>query len=220
MKTYNAFIFDMNGTIIDDMPFQTQAWVKMLADQGKIVSEDEFALSHYGKTNGETLREVWGRDLPEAQITALSLEKEKAYQKIYEPHLAPIAGFRSFLQAAVASGQKVVLATSAIRFSIDFVLKGLGLEEEITAVVGAEDIQHSKPHPEIFLKAAQLVGAAPEACLVFEDSLSGLEAARRAHMDAYAILTTFTEAEVPTFPNIVGAAPDYTTIPRALFRTA
>ncbi len=218
MKTYQAFIFDMNGTIIDDMPYHTQAWMKMLADLGHPVSEDEFARRYYGKTNEETLREVLGHDLSEAQITAISLEKEKAYQRIYEPHLAPIAGFRSFLQSMVARGLRVALATSADRFNIDFVLHGLGLDGEITAVVGAEDIQHSKPHPEIFLKAAQLVGAAPEACLVFEDSFMGIEAARRANMDAYAILTTLTEAEALALPNVIGAAPNYTTFPHSLLR--
>ena len=209
MKPYKAYIFDMNGTIIDDMAYHTESWLDILARLGHPVTEDEFARQFYGKTNDETLREVMGADFPKEQITKIALEKEIAYQKIYKPYLAPVPGFSTFLQIIQAQGCSAALATSANRFNIDFVLQGLGLENAFAAVVGAEDIEQSKPHPEIFLNAAAALGAAAEDCLVFEDSLMGLAAAQRAHMDAYAILTTLEESEALALPNVVGASANF-----------
>ena len=140
MKPYKAFIFDMNGTIIDDMPFHTTAWMEILAELGHPVTEDEFARQFYGKTNHETLREVMGDNFPVEEIVRISLEKEIKYQKIYKPHLVPIAGFVPFLQEVCANGRPVALATSANKFNIDFVLHGLNLEDAFTAVIGSEDI--------------------------------------------------------------------------------
>jgi beta-phosphoglucomutase len=212
MKPYKALIFDMNGTIIDDMGYHTAAWLEILAGLGHPVTADEFARQYYGKTNLETLREVLGGDVSAAQIAAISQDKEIQYQRMYQDHMTPLAGFLSFLQAAQQNGLALALATSANQFNIDFVLTGLGLEEAFTAVIGADDIEHSKPHPEIFLKAAENLGMAPKECLVFEDSLMGLEAARRAGMDAFAILTTLFEAEALALPQVVGAAPDFASL--------
>ena len=212
MKPYKAFIFDMNGTIIDDMGYHTTAWMEILADLGHPVTKDEFARQFYGKTNLENLREVLGPDISAMQIDEISQKKEVAYQNVYKPHLQPVAGFLPFLQAAHQNRLAVALATSANRFNIDFVLKGLGLAHEFTAVIGADDIENSKPHPEIFLKAAAAMGVAPEDCLVFEDSFMGIEAARRANMDAFAILTTLSETDVLKIPNIIGASPDFTSL--------
>lgn len=116
------------------------------------------------------------------------------------------------LVAMQKAGTPVALATSANQFNIDFILEGLGLQDAFTAVIGAEAIKNGKPHPEIFLKAAEALGVAPEECLVFEDSFMGIEAAHRANMDVYAILTTLSEAEAQALPNVIGAAPDFSKI--------
>lgn len=212
MKPYKALIFDMNGTIIDDMGYHLASWLEILAELGHPMTEESFARQFYGKTNGETLRDLLGDGTSAAQIEAISHRKEIHYQRLYQPHMAPLAGFLPFLQAAQQNGLALALATSANQFNIDFVLTGLGLEEAFTAVIGADDITHSKPHPEIFLKAAENLGMAPEECLVFEDSLMGLEAARRAGMDAFAILTTLVAAEALAQPQVIGAAPDFASL--------
>jgi beta-phosphoglucomutase family hydrolase len=204
MKPYKAFIFDMNGTIIDDMPYHAVAWVEMLAQLGYPLTISAFNRQLAGKTNEETLLEVLGREILPARIDEISMQKEIQYQTVYREHMKPLPGFMTLLAACQAKEMPVAIATSANRFNIDFTLEGLGLNGEITAVIGAEDIQNSKPHPEIFLKAATAVGVSPEECLVFEDSFMGLEAARRANMDAYAILTTLSAEEVLSLPHVIG----------------
>jgi beta-phosphoglucomutase family hydrolase len=217
MKSYKAFIFDMNGTIIDDMGYHIAAWLEILAELGHPITTEAFAKQLSGKTNEETLREVMGADFPEEQIAAISKDKEIVYQQTYRAHLKPVAGFLPFLQAAQKTGLPVAVATSANQFNIDFTLAGLGLEGALTAVIGAGDIENSKPHPEIFLKAAAAMGIAPEDCLVFEDSFMGIEAARQANMDAYAILTTLTSDEALALPNVIGAAPDFSKVKQDFF---
>ena len=212
MKSYKAFIFDMNGTIIDDMPYHAAAWVEILAELGHPLTIEAFNRHLSGKTNEETLLEVMGAETPMARIKEISTEKEKRYQAVYQEHMEAIAGFMPFLKTLQEKNMPVAVATSANRFNIDFTLDGLGIREGITAVIGAEDIENSKPHPEIFLKAAAAIGIAPEDCLVFEDSFMGIEAARRANMDAYAMLTTLSEDEAMALPNVIGAASDYTAI--------
>ena len=202
----------MNGTIIDDMPYHAAAWVEILAELGHSLTIEAFNRQLSGKTNEEALLEVMGPETPAARIEEISTEKEKRYQAVYGEHMEAIAGFIPLLASLQEKNTPVAVATSANQFNIDFTLDGLEIRGELTAVIGAEDIENSKPHPEIFLKAAKAMDVAPENCLVFEDSFMGIEAARRANMDAYAILTTLTEDEALALPNVISASPDYTTI--------
>ncbi len=207
----------MNGTIIDDMPYHAAAWLEILAQLGYPLTISEFNRQLSGKTNEETLLEVLGRETLPARIDEISTQKEIQYQAVYREHMKALPGFMTLLTACQAKEMPVAIATSANRFNIDFTLEGLGLNGEITAVIGAEDIENSKPHPEIFLKAATALGIAPEDCLVFEDSFMGIEAARRANMDAYAILTTLTSHEALALPNVIGAAPDFSKVKQDFF---
>ena len=217
MKPYKAYIFDMNGTIIDDMPYHAAAWVEILAQLGYPLTITEFNRQLSGKTNEETLLEVMGRETPPARIEEISMQKEIQYQAVYQEHMKALPGFMAFFAACQAKGLPVAVATSANRFNIDFTLDGLGIRGGLTAVIGAEDIKNSKPHPEIFLKAAAAIGVAPEDCLVFEDSFMGIDAARRANMDAYVILTTLSEDEAMALPNVIGASFDFVGLEREFF---
>jgi beta-phosphoglucomutase len=219
MKPYKAYIFDMNGTIIDDMPYHIISWLDMLAELGHPMTAEAFHRRFAGRTNVETLLEVLGPDTPLDRIEAISRKKEEHYQAIYREHMAPLPGFIALLEALQANNKPVALATSANQFNIDYILQGLGLEDAFTAVISADDIEYSKPHPEIFLKAAAAMGAAPEDCLVFEDSFMGIEAARRANMDAYAILTTLSADEVLALPNVIGASSNFLDIPHSFLRS-
>lgn len=219
MKSYKAFIFDMNGTIIDDMPYHAKAWVEILAELGHPLTIEAFNRHLSGKTNEETLLEVMGAETPMARIEEISTEKEKRYQAVYREHMEAVAGFLPLLTTLQAKNMPVAVATSANRFNIDFTLDGLGIRDGITAVIGAEDIENSKPHPEIFLKAAAAIGVAPKDCLVFEDSFMGIKAAQRANMDIHAILTTLSEDEALTLPNVIGASADFVGVEQSFFWT-
>lgn len=178
----DAFIFDMDGTLIDNAAFHVKSWQRFFAELDHSLDERQVTEIIAGRTNAEILRIVLGREATEATMVELATRKEELYRQLYGPHLRPVEGAVPFLAQAQRERIPLALATSAGRRNIDFALDGLRLRSFFPVVVGAEDVQRSKPYPEAFLTAAAHLGVAPQHCLVFEDSPAGVEAARRAGM--------------------------------------
>jgi beta-phosphoglucomutase len=208
-RSLQAFIFDMDGTLVDNADFHTQAWLTMLREIGKEIDPAELHRQNAGKTNAETLRGVLGDSLSEAELHALARRKENLYREAYRPHLQPVPGLLAFLDQSRAAGIPMALATSADQQNITLVLDGLGIRDYFTVVVGAEDVQSSKPHPQMFLTAARRLGIPPNGCLVFEDSPAGIEAARRAGMRTVVITTYLNPEEFIGVAGILQAVPDF-----------
>ena len=193
---HTAFIFDMDGTILDNMKFHTRAWLQVLDELG-LPRWDPQTWEHRtsGVPNRIILRELLGLDLDDAGIARWVERKESLYREFAAGAVQEIPGATAYVRRLRAAGARVALATGAGRTNIDFNLNALGLRHDFDAVVGADDVQRGKPDPDIFLTAAARLGAAPENCVVFEDAPMGLEAARRAGMRAVCILGLVTEAE-------------------------
>lgn len=206
-----AFIFDLNGTIIDDMHYHTEAWFTILNnDLGASLTWEEVKAHMYGK-NEELLIRVFGDDHFTAdEMKKWSLEKEKRYQKTFLPQLKLINGLAGFLQKANDRQIPMAIGSAAIPFNIDFVLDNLHIRHYFKAIVSAADVYHSKPHPQTFLDAAQLLNIPPTDCIVFEDAPKGVEAAHNAGMKAVVLTTMHERAEFAQYPNIIGFAKDYT----------
>ena len=207
-KNYSAFLFDLNGTIIDDMQYHITAWHRILNSLGANISLERTKEECYGK-NHELLERIFPGVYSDAEKDQMSFDKEKAYQKEFRPLLKSITGFKSFLHAAHDQGIKTAIGSAAITFNIDFVLDGLNIRHLIDAVVSADDVANSKPHPETFLKCAEALGVSPEECLVFEDAPKGVEAAQNACMDCIVITTMHKAEEFKAYRNIIGFISDY-----------
>jgi beta-phosphoglucomutase family hydrolase len=204
-----AFIFDMDGTLVDNMPFHMDAWVQLMAEQGIPIERDEFLRQTAGNTNAMILRRFINEALTDAEVDNLGEYKEELYRAVYRGNVNPLNGLHAFLLEARRQGIKLGVATSATPENIDFVLSEIGLREDFDAIVGAVDITHGKPDPEIFLVSAERLGVAPEACLVFEDAPAGIEAARRAGMRAAVVLTSLDVSELADAPHVMASAPDF-----------
>lgn len=185
---YKAFLFDLNGTMIDDMAYHIKAWYTILNDLGAGLSMEETKLQCYGK-NHELLERVFPGRFSNEEMDQMSMKKERTYQQTFRPHLKLIEGLDDFLRDSQKAGIKMGIGTAAIRFNLDFVLDGLDLRHYFDSVVTADDVSNSKPDPETFLKGAEELRVAPEECLVFEDSPKGTEAALHAGMKCVAITT-------------------------------
>ncbi len=164
-----AFIFDMDGTLVDNMEFHSRAWMALFESLGIHLEADEFQRRTAGKTNLEILRKFTGRNLSDDEIQVLSDQKENFYRDLYRPHLKATTGLRLFLEQAQEQHIPMGLATAAGKENIAFVLQGLKLDGFFNAIVGAEDIKKGKPDPEIFIKSANKLHVPPEGCIVFED---------------------------------------------------
>ena len=206
-----AFIFDLNGTMIDDMAYHTEAWRHLLNHElGGHFSWDEVKAQMYGK-NPEVINRLFGPGKFSAtEMDRLALEKEKRYQQEFFPHLQLLPGLPEFLARAHAQNIPMAIGSAAIPFNIDFVLDNLHIRHFFQAVVSADDVVLSKPHPETFLKAAAQLQVAPADCLVFEDVPKGVEAARNAGMAAVVLTTTHEPAEFAALPNVRHFAADFT----------
>lgn len=206
-----AFIFDLNGTMINDMPYHTKAWQSLLNDQlGGNFTWDEVKKQMYGK-NPEVLVRMFGPDrFTLDEMNDLSYKKEQRYQQEFLPQLALLPGLHEFLEAAHQQGIPMAIGSAAIPFNINFVLDNLNIRHYFKAIVSADDVVLSKPHPETFLKAAELLNTLPTDCIVFEDVPKGVEAADNAGMKSVVLTTTHQEDEFSQLTNILHFSPDFT----------
>ena len=196
-----AFIFDMDGTLADTMPYHQLAWDALFADMGITVDRDDFFQWSAGPTNREILPRLLGADFSMDELLAASEKKEAHYRELYRPALSTIAGAVPFLQRTLDAGYLRAVGTAAPPGNVDLVLDGLNQRDYFQAVVGAIDVSHGKPDPEIFLLAAEKLGAAPADCVVFEDTPAGIKAARRAGMSCVVVTTTLTRAQSKAMGN-------------------
>ncbi len=204
-----AFLFDMNGTMIDDMDYHIRAWHTILNGLGAGLDIEEVKKECYGK-NDELLERIFPGRFSQEEIERMSIEKESAYQEAFRPHLRLIPGLDSFLAKAEQSGIPMAIGSAAILFNVDFVLDGLPIRSYFKAIVSAENVKISKPHPETFLLCADALGVAYKDCIVFEDAPKGVEAAKNAGMQCVVITTLHTEEEFSGYDNIICFVKDYT----------
>lgn len=208
MKQYSAFLFDLNGTMIDDMHYHIKAWHRILNELGASITMEKMKEECYGK-NAELLERMFPGRFSMEEKNHMSIEKEKQYQNEFRPQLALISGLDEFLTASHATGIKMAIGSAAIMFNIDFVLDGLNISKYFDALVSADNVSASKPDPETWQRCAEQLGVAPNNCLVFEDSPKGVDAALRAGMDCVVILTMHTPDEFSAFPNVIKFIEDF-----------
>lgn len=211
MTRPQAFIFDLNGTMIDDMPYHSAAWFSILNDDLKAgLTREEVDRQMYGK-NEELLNRVFGKGrFTSRELAEISQKKELSYQAAFRPYLQLIPGLPALLEQAKKHGVRMAIGSAAIPFNIDFVLDNLRIRHYFDAIVSADDVTVSKPDPETFTKAAHILGVNPEACIVFEDAPKGVEAAFRAGMRSIVLTTMHEKEEFGRYSNVISFIKDYT----------
>jgi HAD superfamily hydrolase (TIGR01549 family) len=198
----------MDGTMVDSMPWHARSWKVFAREAGVAPPDMSFFRRTTGLTGVEVMREFFG-ERPVTELRALVERKEAIYREMFGPEFREVRGFGAFADAARAAGVKVACATAGDADNIAFVLDHLGRHDFFDAVVGAHDVERGKPHPDLFLLAAQRIGVDPTDCLVFEDAPHGIEAARRAGMRAVAIATTLPPDELGAPDHVIARAVDF-----------
>lgn len=204
-----AFIFDMNGTMIDDMHYHTSAWNRILNQHGANISLGETKLQMYGKPE-EMFERIFGKgSFSESELREIIVQKEQTYQEEFRPHLKLINGLDEFLQRARSSGIKIAIGTAALKMNVEYVLDGLGLQAMINTYVSAENVSISKPDPEVFLKCASLLDVSPDEAVVLEDAPKGIEAAKNGGFRAIAITSFHHADDFRKFDNLLFTIDNY-----------
>lgn len=203
-----ALIFDMDGTMVDSMPCHAKSWIEFARRHHIAIDLDDLMRRTTGRTGAECMRELFQRDIDASDLGALIYEKEQLYRDLFGPVFAEVAGFNRFAALALAQGLKIGVGTAGDKHNIAFVLKGLKMATAPLAIVGGDEGLPGKPDPAIFLEVARLLGVQPSACIVFEDAPFGIEAARRAGMQAVAICTS-PDAAALGGPHVIACVQDY-----------
>lgn len=205
-----AFIFDMNGVIVNDERFHQASWRKLCEKYGFELTEEEFKHNVFGRTEKDTLNYLFQKQLTDEELEPYLTERVNIAIELYKPEIALTEGLAIFLEDLATHTIPTAIATSARWPYTNFVLDTLNIRKYFNAVVTAEDIQKGKPDPEIYVKAASKLGANPELCVAIEDSVSGIKAAKAAGMYVVGITTTHGKEELGLADRVVDSFKEVT----------
>lgn len=183
-------LFDWDGVIIDSSAQHEESWERLAQEEQKSLPADHFKRG-FGMKNERIIPELLGWADNVAEIRRLSLRKEALYRDIVrERGIEALPGVAVFLHRLQDAGVPFSVGSSTHRENIDTILTVLGFNGLFSGIVTAEDVKQGKPHPDVFLKAAEKIGRRPENCVVFEDAFVGIEAARAGGMKVVGVATT------------------------------
>ncbi len=198
-----GIIFDWDGVIIDSSQQHEESWERLAEEEGKVLPSDHFTVG-FGRKNEWIIPTLLKWTDNEEEIRRLSLRKEALYREVViEKGLVALPGVAEFLQRLKAAGIPSCVGSSTHRANIDTIMGVLGFEGLFGGIVTAEDVTHGKPDPEVFLKAAAKTGCAPEQCIVFEDAMAGIEAARAGGIKVVGVATTHPADELSMTDRVV-----------------
>jgi beta-phosphoglucomutase family hydrolase len=182
-----GLIFDLDGVIIDSMPFHLRAWQRYL-EVTRIGTRESLEFMH-GQRNEEIVRGLLGPDADLETVMAHGAAKEQMYRDMMRERLGEhlVDGIAGWLEHV--AGAPIALATNAERANVDFVLDGGSLRPYFRAIVDGSQVERPKPAPDVYLRAAELLEVPPRNCIVFEDSPVGVAAAVAAGMRVVGVLT-------------------------------
>lgn len=206
-----AVLFDMDGVLVDSEAYIRQAAVQMFAEKGYQVSESDF-LPFTGMGENRYLGGVAEKHQIPFELETDKSRTYKIYAELVRGILPPLDGVNSFVAKCLERNLKLAVASSADRVKVHINLEEIGLDRSLfQAIVTGLDIENTKPAPDIFLKAASLLGVQPEHCLVVEDAISGVQAGKAAGAKVLALKTSFTSEELAQadwIADTLASAPD------------
>jgi beta-phosphoglucomutase len=204
-----GLIFDMDGTMVDNMMVHHRAWQRKLASLGIGMTLAQVK-EHIHGVNEEILERLFGDRFTPEERKRIAWEKEAEYREIFADQLTLIPGLEPFLMSVRTEGLSMAIGTAAPPENVDFVLDRLSLRPYFQAVVHARHVTKGKPDPQTFTMAAESMGIPTENCLVFEDSLAGAQTAKNAGCRAIIVTTTHHRDEFREFDHILRFITDYT----------
>lgn len=207
-----AVIFDMDGVLVNNMSVHFKAFAAM-AERYNLTAEPGTDFTHLnGRGNDDIITALFPAELiAEKGIQALADEKEALYREIYEPTIAPTAGLKELLEAIRSAGLRCAVGSSGPKANVEFVLDRCAIEPYFDVRISGDMVTRCKPDPEIFLTAAERLGVEPDECVVFEDAISGVMAAKSAGMKVITITSTHTREQLESVhPEII--CDDFTTL--------
>ncbi|MDD5337901.1 MAG: HAD family phosphatase [Dehalococcoidales bacterium] len=181
-----AVLWDMDGVIADTADFHYGAWRDIFKEYGFSFSKEDF-MKFFGRRHDTIIRFALGDKISPEKIKEISDKKNIIYRRNVAKDLIPLPGAVALIKSLKATNIKSAIASSATPANIDVIIKGLGIENDFQAIAHGTEVAEGKPSPEIFQLAAKKLGVPPANCLVIEDAIAGVTAAKRAGMKCLAV---------------------------------
>jgi len=191
----NAVIWDVDGTLVDTAELHFQAWEAVSRELGRSFTRDDFAAT-FGQRNPEIIRKLFGDRFHAEEIAALGEHKEVLYRAAAGKGVVLLPGVRALVEYLHRDGFVQAIGSSAPHANLELILRLTGIAGFFAAVIGSEDTQRGKPDPQVFLTAADRLGVPPAHCVVFEDAVAGVQAARAGGMKCVAVRCVGHHSEV------------------------
>ena len=187
MTSTRAVLWDMDGTLVDSADYHWQAWRDTMAREGHPITHEQF-LATFGQRNDSILRLWFGDKATPELIERVGDAKEALYREhVRRQGIGPLPGVSQWVRRLHQQGWLQAIASAAPRENVRTILDALHTADCFEAIVAAEDVNRGKPDPEVFLVAAAKLNVPPSHCIVVEDALHGIEAARAAGMKSIGI---------------------------------
>jgi len=201
-RTFQAFIFDMDGVVVDSEPLHEQAFLEVLGEIGFGRTHGIDFPAYYGKSDLVVWRDFIARHHPAQSLEELLRRKEEKFGVLLRQEEPIFPGLLELL-TRLSPRYPLALASGSRHATINAVLAMRGLRRFFRVVVSSEDVAHGKPAPDIFLRTAELLEVAPNECCVIEDSDAGVEAALAAGMTVIAITNTLPAEKLSRATSVV-----------------
>jgi len=189
MPEIAAVIWDMDGVLADTAPHHFRAWRETFAKMSIDFTEADFRRG-FGIRNDAIIKNTLGEQTSPDEIEAIAKAKEATFRGIIGHDIKPLPGALELIRALYEKGIRMAIASSTVIENIRLIVGSLGIEKYMKAVLTGHDVTEGKPHPQVFLKAAERLGADPKKCVVIEDAVAGVKAAKSAGMRCVAITSS------------------------------
>jgi beta-phosphoglucomutase family hydrolase len=189
MAEIEAVIWDLDGVLANTASYHLSAWQEIFSKRGVKFTEEDFRRS-FGQRNDTIIKNTLGEQTTQGEIEAIAEEKEATFRRMIGQKIKPFPGAVELVYSLRRQGVKLAIASSTPIENIRLITSSLGVANCFQAIVTGHDVTEGKPSPQVFLLAAKRLGAEPENCIVIEDAVAGVTAAKRAGMHCVAVTST------------------------------
>ena len=184
-----GIIFDMDGTIVDSLPYHYEAW-KIFFSENKVENFSEKLNEYKGGGTLDLMRTVYGNQYSKKELKKMSEDKEKIFRKIYKGEIKQILGFKKFLGELKSKDIMIGLASNAIRKNVSMIINELEIYDYFDSIICGDEVINGKPNPEMFNETIDRFNINKDECLIFEDSLEGILAAKNSGVKVIGITSS------------------------------
>ena len=184
-----GIIFDMDGTIVDSLPYHYEAW-KIFFNENKVENFSEKLNEYKGGGTLDLMRTVYGNQYSKKELKKMSEDKEKIFRKIYKGEIKQILGFKKFLGELKSKDIMIGLASNAIRKNVSMIINELEIYDYFDSIICGDEVIKGKPNPEMFNETIDRFNISKDECLIFEDSLEGVLAAKNSGVKVIGITSS------------------------------